>query len=60
MQLRDYYESGNLVVSKIESELQLADLLTKALDPESFARHRNRILSTRGVSNGVDRSSPRH
>jgi hypothetical protein len=44
--LRDYYESGDLVVSKIESELQLADLLTNALDPESFARHRNRILST--------------
>lgn len=41
--IREKYENGEIFVDYIETENQLADILTKALSPEIFVNLRNRL-----------------
>lgn len=41
--LRDHVEKGDIVLYFVESEAQLADILTKALDPTRFATLRSEL-----------------
>ncbi|WVZ51163.1 LOW QUALITY PROTEIN: hypothetical protein U9M48_002330 [Paspalum notatum var. saurae] len=50
--LRDNYEKGMIGTVKVASENQVADILTKPLDLETFARLRGEL----GVGEGVDKA----
>ena len=41
--LRDHVEKGDIVLHFVESEAQLADILTKPLDPTRFATLRSEL-----------------
>ena len=41
--LRDHVEKGDIVLHFVESEAQLADILTKPLDPTRFASLRSEL-----------------
>ena len=42
--LREYVQSGEVVLNKIDTKYQLADLLTKSLSGENFVRLRKLLM----------------